>query len=212
MNRWTAVLFLAWPAPAAAQVVLQAGPGYVDRRLLDGAGVERQAGMMGAASIIAGGGAVAVTISGTGGKLTAKSPGTPDADFAGLTADLTLALAPWLAVLGGVGASVYVSPLGGQRWILPRLGVELRAPFASLPATAYFAGSALLGARTNADSPARGGVDVRAGFHTRPDPVGIYAEYHLERIRFAASSGRQEQRGEIRAGVRVALLQRRPAP
>ena len=206
MNRWIATwtALMCGVTPAAAQVTFRANAGYLDRRLADGATVERQAGMIGGGALTFGANVVAITVSGLGGKLTAKVPSAEDADYARVTGDVTVALAEFLAASAGLAASVYVTPLGAQRWILPRLGLELRAPFRSIPATAYFAGAVLLSPKTNALSRARGGTDVRAGFATTPAPVGIFVEYHLERLKFAAAIGREEQRGEILAGFRVA--------
>ena len=206
MNRPAAlplVLLLCWATPATAQLTLRLNAGYLDRRLAEGAAVERQAGIIGGGAITYGTRSLAVTVSGGGGQLRAKSPTADKADYARITGELTVALAEWLAASAGVAASVYVTPVGAQRWILPRIGIELRAPFASIPATAYFAGAVLLSPNTNALVRTRGGTDVRAGFATTPSPVGVFLEYHLERLQFAATAGREEQRGEVLAGLRI---------
>jgi len=197
------VPLLWWATPLAAQVTLQVGGTYLDRRLADGAAVERQAGMLAGGGIRIALKSVAFTVSGNAGTLTAKTARTPDADYARLGAELSAALAPWFAASVGIAASVYVTPVGAQRWILPRVGAELRLPFASIPGTAYLAGAALVGPTSNALVPARGGTDIRAGVSGGPSRVSVFAEYHLERLRFETGVAREEQRGEVTAGLRI---------
>jgi hypothetical protein len=103
----------------------------------------------------------------------------------------------------GVVTSVFVTSLGAQRWILPRLGLEVRAPFTSIPATAYFAGAALLGPSSNVLTQPRRGLAMRAGVAGPTAPVAAFLEYHLERLTFEPGAAREEQRGEVRAGVRI---------
>jgi hypothetical protein len=188
--------------PATGQVMLQLNAGYLDRRLSEGAALEQQAGPVGGGGITIAAGPLAFSLAAAGGKLRAPSDRlTEDADYGRISGELTVPLAPAVSASAEVIASVFVTRIGAQRWIAPRLSLELRAPFTSIPAAAYLAGSAILGPTTNATTPPKGGLAIRAGVAGHP-PVAPFLEYRLERWSFADPTTRREQRGEIMAGLR----------
>ncbi|HWP38341.1 MAG TPA: hypothetical protein VNL18_12390 [Gemmatimonadales bacterium] len=198
-----ALLPLIAVRPVAAQVTLQANAGFLDRRLSDGGAVEQQAGFIAGGGIALGMGRVAFSLSAVGGKLRAPTDRlTEDADYTRIAGELTVPLAPPVALSAGVVGSVFVTRVGAQRWITPRVSLELRAPFTSIPATAYFAGSAIVGPSTNAAASPKGGMAIRAGVAGRP-PVALFVEYQLERLAFEGIAPRQEQRGEVLVGIRI---------
>ena len=188
---------------AEAQVAVHGRLGFLDRRLAESGVVERQSGLVGGGGLTLSLSRVRVTVVGIGGKLSAKTAATPDVDYARLDADVSVLVVPWLAVTGGLKTSVYVSSAGAQRWILPRVGAELRVPFNHLSAHAYIAGSALVGASTNSVTAPGTSMQLRTGVRGGPRRFQFFAEYELQRLNFA--TGRQEQSGALWVGVGVSF-------
>jgi hypothetical protein len=188
-----------------AQIVLVGRAGLMDRRLSDGGVVEHQGGVVAGAGLTLRRGPIALELIVSGGNATAKTAGTPDVDFSGVVAEASLSLTSWASITAGAAGSVYVSPLGSQRWILPRLGARLDLPFAGFPGLVYVAGAAIVGGSTNAATGSSGGLTVRAGVQAGRGRAAFFGEYQLERLELPASSGRLEQRGEAVGGMRLRL-------
>jgi hypothetical protein len=187
----------------AAQVTVQLNGGYLDRRLADGAAIERQAGVVGGAGISVSPGGVAFSVAAVAGRLRASTERTEDAEYGRISGDVIIPFASWVAASAGVVASVFVTPIGAQRWILPRITLELSAPFTTIPVSAYFASSAFVGPSGNVANRPQGGMSIHAGVAGRGSPLALFLEYHLERLTFETATGRKEQRGEIQAGLRL---------
>jgi hypothetical protein len=196
---------LLLPSAGAAQLSIGGRAGYLDRRLSQGGAIERQAGVLGGVTAGLQIRVVSLSLEAEGATLAAQSPGTPDADYARLAADLAVAPSPWVALEAGVSAAVYVSDLGSQRWVLPHVGLEFRAPFRNLPGYAYLGGHAIVGPTTNAQVTPGAGIAVRGGVAIHPGPVALVAEYRFERLSFEEPSTRQEQSGAVLGGVRIAF-------
>ena len=187
---------------AHAQIAVGARAGYLDRKLTVQSNVEHQAGMVGGLDIALRAAVVRLSVHGGGGKLSAQSTTTPDVDYGRLEGNLFIAPVPWLGFGGGVNVSAFVSDLGPQRWILPRVGAELRPAFAGIPAEAYVRGLLIVGATTNSPIAPSGGLAVGGGLAIDVAKLQIFLDYQLERLNFDAGLGREEQRGEIAAGAR----------
>lgn len=196
---------LLLPAAAAGQLTIGGRAGYLDRRLSQAGAIEHQAGIVGGITAGLQIRTVSLSLEAEGATLAAQRTGTPDADYARLAAGIALAPSPWVALEAGVSAAVYVSDLGSQRWVLPQVGLEFRAPFRSLPGHAYLGGHAIVGPTTNAQVTPGPGLAVRGGVTVQAGPVALVAEYRLERLSFAEASARQEQSGAVLGGVRVAF-------
>lgn len=197
-------------APARAQLTVSGAVGVLDRRLSESGTIERQDGLVGGAGVALTRGPMGLAVAFVGGKLMAKTGNTPDADYGRIAAAVTVRTTPWLVFEAGVSASVFASPLGSQRWILPRVGVSIEVPLASVPARLHFAAAAIVGASTNGQAAASGGLAARAGVVGGRGTVCFLAEYELERLTFSnaglqGGAGREEQRGEVRAGLVVRL-------
>jgi hypothetical protein len=198
---WLAVLGLVVARGSVeAQLSLSAELGYLDRRLVQGGVVERQTGVLAGGGVAFAAGRFGVEVAALGGTLSPKGSGATDADYARLSGLVALGVTQWLALVGGVEASVFASPLGSQRWVLPRVGGELRGPLAGLPAQVHIAASALVGGSTNAPEPLKSGAVVRAGV-TGGRRFQIYARYQLERLNFGGAA-RNEQHGIVTVGAR----------
>lgn len=198
------LLIIGGATSAAAQLTLEAKAGYLDRRLADAGIVEHQSGVIAGGAVGFAAPGISIMIGADAGKLAGRTRDTPDVDFGRVTigAVVATAAAPWIRLRADIAAAVYVSPAGAQRWILPRLGLEVRAPFASIPGAVYFAGAATLGASSNGP-PASGGLTVRAGVEAGPPRVKAFGQYQLDRLSFSAAAQRQEQWGEIAVGLRI---------
>ena len=190
---------LATASVAEAQLTVRGQIGSLDRRLEDAGAVERQTGM------VAGGGVAfsiarfSITAVAVGGTLSAKTDATPDVDYARIEADAEILTVPWLVLFGGAEISVFVSPGGAQRWVLPRFGAELRPSFNNLPAYAFVRGSAIVGASTNSSTPPGTSAEFRAGVRGGSDRFQLFAEYELQRLVFATA--REEQLGALWLGL-----------
>lgn len=198
-----AIALSGLPAVTRAQLTLDARAGHFDRRLSDQGAVERQSGLIAGGSVGLATRVVIISLGAAGGKLSAQSPATPDTDYGRLTADAAVVVAPWMRLHAEMAASVFVSEAGAQRWILPRVGLEIRAPFASIPVTAHLTGSASLGASTNAATRTKGGIGIHGGVEAGTGTVAVVLQYQLQRVSFELGSGREEQWGEIAFGVRI---------
>ena len=206
MKRKLVVLSLTIFSTAVAtegQVSIGGSVGYLDRRLSVLDAVEHQAGVVGGADVVLGLNVVRVSLSAGGGKLSSKTTGTPDVDYSRLSGELAFAPAPWFSIYGGVNISAFVSAIGSQRWILPRIGAELRPAFASIPAEVYLRAAALVGASTNSPTGSSGGLTFRGGLVVGRGRLRFFADYNFERLNFDAAAAREEQRGEVKAGLRV---------
>ncbi len=188
---------------AEGQVSIGGSVGYLDRRLSVSDAVEHQAGVVGAVDVVLGLKVVRVSLGAGGGKLSSKTTNTPDVDYGQLSAELAIEASPWFAIYGGAGISAFVSAIGSQRWILPRIGAELHPAFASFPAEPYLRVAALLGASTNSPTGSSGGLAFQGGLVVGRDRFRFLVEYELERLNFDLVAAREEQRGEIRTGLRV---------
>lgn len=111
--------------------------------------------------------------------------------------------APAIGFKAGVAVQAYGSPLGTQRWILPRVGADLSFPFTGVPGRAYLSGLALLGPSGTGVIVPTGGVAVRAGAELGSRAVVGFAEYRLERLAFTNGVSREDHQGEILAGLRL---------
>lgn len=185
------------------QVSLGGSVGYLDRRLSLSGAVEHQAGLVGGADVVLGLSVARVSLSVGGGKLSSKTADTPDVDYGRLYGELAIAPTPWFAIYGGAGISAFVSAIGSQRWILPRIGAELRPAFVSIPAEVYLRGAALLGASTNSPTGSSGGLAFQGGLLAGRGRLRFFVDYEFERLNFDASAAREEQRGEVRTGLRI---------
>ncbi len=200
-----ATAILSFVASAEGQLSVSGKVGYLDRRLSDRGIVERQAGAVGGGVVTLVSGRVAVSITASGGRLSAQTRDTPDVDYGGITGEVFVAPTKWLALYGGARLSAYVSSLGTQRWILPRVGAELRAPFASIPGKVFLRVAALVGTTTNGPTSASGGAIIGGGLAVGRGKFRFFADYQLERLNFTTGDAREEQWGEVSAGVRVIL-------
>lgn len=185
------------------QIGVGGSVGSLDRRLSSTGAVEHQAGTVARADVVLSLNVVRVSLSAGGGKLSAKTTDTPDVDYGRFSGELALAPAPWFAFFGGASVSAFVSAIGSQRWVLPRFGAELRPEFANIPATPYLRAAALLGASTNSPTGSSGGLAFQGGLVVGRGRIQFSIDYELERLSFDVAEAREEQRGEIRAGLRV---------
>ena len=142
---------------------------------------------------------ISIVVLGLGGRLSAKTNATPDVDYARLEAGAEISAVPWLVFCGGAEISVFVSPGSAQRWVLPRIGLELRPPFGNLPAHAYVRGTAIIAASTNSASAPGTSVEYHAGVRGEWSRFQVFAEYELQRLGFDVL--REEQVGGIWFGV-----------
>lgn len=195
------VLLAALARPAVGQVMLQAHAGLVDRRLSDQGGIERQQGLVVGGALGARVSRFQASVGLDGGRLRAKTGATPDTDYGCLTAEATIQPAPGIGFTAGVVVQAYGSPLGTQRWILPRVGLDLSLPFTGVPGRAYLSAFALLGPSGTGVVVPTGGAAVRAGAELG-SRAAVVVEYRLERLGFASGLARDEQRGEMFAGLR----------
>lgn len=197
-----AFLLLSGTAKAAGQLAIEARVGYLDRRLADNGVVERQAGVVAGGALGLATARLHLMIGADGGALAAQTANTPDVDVGRATLGVAFVAAPWVRLRADLHGVVFVSEAGSQRWILPRFGVELRARFTSLPGAAYFAGAATLDPSTNGPR-AKGGVGVRAGVEGGTPVVRGFVQYQIDRLSFRQGTGREEQWGEVVAGLRL---------
>ena len=191
--------------PAEGQVSLGGTVGYLDRRLTVRDAVEHQAGVVVGADVILGLNVVRVSLGASGGKLSPKTTDTPEVDYGRLSGEVEIAPAPWFALFGGANISAFVSALGSQRWILPRIGAALHPEFTSIPADVYLRAAALIGASTNSPTGSSGGMAFQGGLVVGRGRVQFLVNYEFERLNFDAAAARDEQRGEVKAGLRFHL-------
>ena len=190
-------------ATAHAQISVGGSVGYLDRRLSVQGAVEHQAGMVAGADIEFHSKVMRLSVSGGGGNLAAQTAVTPDVEYGRLSGDLAVVPTPWFALSGGVSVAAFVSDIGAQRWVLPRLGAELRPTFSSIPAEAYTRGAIIIGATTNSPVEPSGGLSAKGGLLVGGGRFQFFIDYQIERLNFESSTGRQEQRGEIGTGLLV---------
>jgi hypothetical protein len=193
---------VAFVTAAQAQVSLGGSLGYLDRRLTVLGAVEHQAGMVGGVEVVLSANVLRLSLSGGGGKLSAKTAVTPEVDYGRAAGEIAVVPVPWFALCGGVGMSAFVSDIGTQRWILPRIGAEVRPAFASIPAEAYARGAVIVGATTNSPVSSSGGLSLQGGLLVSLGRLQVFVDYQLERLNFDAGDRREEQRGEIASGFR----------
>ena len=198
-----AAALLAFTSLAQAQLKVRGQIGSIDRRLSDGGVIERQSG------IVAGGGVtysisrISIVVLGLGGRLSAKTNATPDVDYARIEAGAEISAVSWLVFCGGAEISVFVSPGSAQRWVLPRVGLELRPTFGNLPAYAYVRGTAIVAASTNSAAAPGTSLEYHAGVRGELSRFRVFAEYELQRLGFDVL--REEQVGGMWFGIAFSL-------
>ena len=195
---------------AAAQTVVSgfARMSVVEHRVDAGYGVERFSGpALGLEGALRWGPRLTLGIVAQGAQLSPAAAGDLDRRVGEIAGEARVSVAPWLAFYGGPTVRAVATDAARQRWVLMRVGADVRPAFTGDRVRAIGRVGVMPVVAVNGLPPAALALDASVGLEYNKGTVTVGAAYALERFDFATRGGiRRVEQGStltLRAGIRL---------